>query len=64
MTKEEIKAELASLEAELKQMIANANFINGATQAFHKMLALVEAKEQAAWDTIKAGVTKEEPPKT
>jgi hypothetical protein len=42
MTVEEIKEEIMKLEMEAKQLLANANFINGALNAYHVMLAKVE----------------------
>lgn len=53
MIKEEIKAEITKLEAEAKQLLANANFINGAIQAFYNTLAKLEAAEQAALEKVK-----------
>ncbi len=45
MIKEEVLAEIEKLEAELKQLIANANVINGAMNAYHKVLAAIHVKE-------------------
>lgn len=42
----EIKAEIEKLEAEAKQILANANFVNGAIQAMHKVLSLLEIKSE------------------
>lgn len=42
MTIEEVKEEIAKLESEARQVLANANFINGAIQAYHTVLARLE----------------------
>jgi hypothetical protein len=44
MTKEEIMAEIGRLDAEAKQMLANANFLAGAASVYHKLLAQLENK--------------------
>lgn len=43
MTEEEVKAEITRLEGEARQLVANANFINGALAAFNKMLNKLDA---------------------
>ena len=48
MKKEEIMSEIAKLEAEAKQMLANANFITGAVHAYNIVLSRVIAAESAA----------------
>lgn len=47
MTKEEVKEEINKLENEAKQLLANANFINGAIVAFNKVLASLSLKEMS-----------------
>lgn len=42
---EKIEAEIAALEAQAAQILANANFINGAKQALHSLLTHVKAEE-------------------
>lgn len=44
--KEELIAEIAKLEGEAKQLLANANFINGAISAFRNALEKTEAGEE------------------
>lgn len=59
MTKEEIKTEIANLEAEAKQMLANANFITGAITAFRKVVASLESKEKTMVNDVKDDVAKD-----
>lgn len=42
MDKEQLKIEIAKLEEEGRQILANANFINGALQMAHKLLKYFE----------------------
>lgn len=46
MTKEEIQSELASLDQQAVEILAKANFINGAKQAFLHMLSKLEPVKQ------------------
>lgn len=55
----EIKAEIAKLEAEAKQILANANFVQGAVNVYHKILAVVQEREQQAATAIKVGIAKD-----
>ena len=59
MNKEEVKAELAKLEAEAAQVIANSNILKGAKVAFERVLAAIEAKEHATVADIKTDISEE-----
>ncbi len=45
---EKIEKDIAELEAQAAQILANANFINGAKQALHSLLAHVKAEAGAS----------------
>jgi hypothetical protein len=72
MNSTEIRAEISKLEDEAKQLLANANFINGAIQTYHKVLNAVITKEQSFVAGLKATAAKDltaeadklDPPKT
>ena len=71
MNSQEIKTEIAKLEADAKQMVANSHFLAGARRAWQVILEKVEAKEKLAIADIKEDVAKDleaeasklEPPK-
>lgn len=46
MNVQEIKAEIAKLEEEGRQILANANFINGALQFAHRLLKSLEISKE------------------
>lgn len=53
MNSQELRAEIAKLEEEGRQILANANFVNGALQMAHKLLNSLEHKEKPAEEAHK-----------
>lgn len=47
MNSQELKAEITKLEEEARQILANANFINGALQMAHKLFNSLQEKEKS-----------------
>jgi hypothetical protein len=58
MNSSEIKSEIAKLEAEAKQIIANSHFLNGAIRAWNIMLSKVEEKEKSVEQKIVSDLEK------